>query len=426
MKKMKSQFKVICVVLVIFIVLAGCSSSASDQNGQDDSKTITFWHPYGSENGDGIKLVVEEFEKQHPDINVDAVYIGDTDEKLLTAVAGGNPPDVVYFDRFKIASWASEGSLEDLTELTEGGKVSEDKYYPFAWEESSYDGKLYGIPATTDSRMVFYNKDQFVEVGLDPENPPKTIEELEDAAKKLTIKDGKRFERIGFIPWYGQGTFYGWGWTFGGSFFDKDGNLATATDPKNVEAMEWLTDYAKKYNVEDISGFTDSQGSSTLDPFLTGQISMKFDKSADVESIKKYKPDLNYGVFPLPTPTGEDHTTWSGGYSVVVPKGAEITDETKEFLEFWGGEEAQKIYNETYGSFAVIDSVNDEIGYKDDPVYKEFIDMLPESHSRPVMPEGSLYSNELATALENSIRGIGTPEENLEKVEKKVNKALNK
>lgn len=418
----------ILMLASIATIIAGCSSEKG--GNAEGEKTITVWHAMTSNTGEAFDAVVKEFEKQNPDIKVNSTYIANQgegqNEKLLTSIAGGNPPDVAYFDRFEIASWAAQGSLEDLTELAEKDGITKDRYYPYTWEEASFDGKLYGIPTTTDSRLVFFNKDHFEEAGLDPDNPPKTIEELEAAAEKLTIKKGNSFERIGFIPWYSQGWFYGWGWSFGGDFYDKDTNTVTADHPKNIEALEWMTEYAEKYNVEDISGFTDSQGSGAMDPFLTGQISMKVDGNFGISNIAKFKPDLNYGVFPIPTPTGDNFKTWSGGWSVVIPKGAKNKDEAWEFLKFFGGEEAQKIFSEGSKNFSAIDSVNEELGYKEEPIFKEFISILSESNSRPVMTEGSLYWNELAKAVENAIRGIGTPQENLEKVTESVNAALQK
>ncbi|WP_240468639.1 ABC transporter substrate-binding protein [Gracilibacillus sp. YIM 98692] len=423
------------LLLMAFAVLVGCSSEEgagsdnnSDSGNEEGQTTVKFWHPMTDTSGDAVEEVIEAFEKQNPDINIDATYIANQgegqNEKLLTAIAGGNPPDVAYFDRFEVASWAAQGSLEELTDFAEDDGITKNKYYDFAWAEASYEGGLYGIPTTTDSRLLFYNKDHFDEVGLDPENPPTTIDELEAAAEKLTIKEGNRFERIGFIPWYGQGWFYGWGWSFGGDFYDPSTNTATADHPKNVEALEWMTDFAQKYGVEEIAGFTDSQGDGAMDPFLTGQLSMKVDGNFGVASIEKFKPDLNYGVTPMPTPTGKDHTTWSGGWSVVMPKGAENQEAAWEFLKFFGGEEGQKIFSETSRDFSVIDSVNEELGYKDDSIFSEFINILPKSNARPVMTEGSLYWNELADAVENATRDNGTPQEILEEVSDKVNEAL--
>ncbi|MCM3720053.1 ABC transporter substrate-binding protein [Fictibacillus phosphorivorans] len=432
MKQSKRRVGLLAFVFVLTfsMLLAGCSSDSSSSKGNGDQTTVTFWHPMTDVTGEAVEEVIKAFEKKNPDIKINAVYTANQgegqNEKLLTAVSGGNPPDVAYFDRFEIGSWAAQGSLEDLSKLAEESGVTKDTYYPFAWEEASYEGKLYGMPTTTDSRLVYYNKDHFKEVGLDPENPPKDIAGLEEAAEKLTIKKGKKFKRIGFIPWYGQGWLYGWGWAFGGDFYDPETKTATANDPKVVESLEWIADFAKKYNVEDIAGFTDSQGSGAMDPFLSGQLSMKVSGPWEVSAIKKFKPDLNYGVFPMPTPTGENHTTWSGGWSVVMPKGAKNKEAAWEFMKFFSGEEGQKIFSGIARDFSVIDSVNEELGYKNDPILKEFVEILPNSHHRPVMTQGSLYWNELASAVENATRGNGTPKKLLDKVNDKVNKELKK
>ncbi|MGM0879019.1 MAG: ABC transporter substrate-binding protein [Bacillota bacterium] len=434
MKQNKKRIGLLAIVFVLTIslLLAGCSSNSStSEETKGDQTTVTFWHSQTDTTGEAVEGVIKAFEEKNPDIKINAVYTANQgegqNEKLLTAVSGGNPPDVAYFDRFEIGSWAAQGSLEDLTDLAEESGVTKETYYPFAWEEASYEGKLYGMPTSTDSRLVYFNKDHFEEAGLDPENPPKTIAELEAASEKLTKKDGSRFERIGFIPWFGQGWLYGWGWAFGGEFYNPETKTVTANDPKVIEALQWMTDFAKKYNVEDIAGFTDSQGTgAATDPFLTGQLSMKVSGPWEVSAIKKFSPDLNYGVFPMPTPTGENHTTWSGGWSVVIPKGAKNKDAAWEFLKFFSGEEGQKIFSGIARDFSVIDSVNEELGYKDDPILKEFVEILPSSHHRPVMTQGSLYWNELASAVENATRENGTPEELLNKVTDKVNKELSK
>ncbi|TDL33158.1 ABC transporter substrate-binding protein [Jeotgalibacillus sp. S-D1] len=424
------KFELFIFVFILSMLLAGCSSGSGSSGSGDGQTTVTFWHSLTDTTGDAAEAVIKAFEEQNPDIKIKAVYTANQgegqNEKLLTAVSGGNPPDVAYFDRFEIGSWADQGSLEDLTELAEESGITKDTYYPFAWEEASYDGKLYGMPISTDSRLVYFNIDHFKEVGLDPNNPPETIAELEDAAEKLTIKDGKRFERIGFIPWFGQGWLYGWGWAFGGEFYDPETKTVTANDPKIVEALQWMTDFAQKYDVEDIAGFTDSQGDGAMDPFLTNQLSMKVSGPWEVSAIEKFNPDLNYGVFPMPTPNGENHTTWSGGWSVVIPKGAENKEAAWEFMKFFSGEEGQKIFSEIARDFSVIDSVNEELGYTEDPILGEFVKILPVSNNRPVMTQGSLYWNELASAVENATRGNGTPEELLENVTEKVNKELNK
>ncbi|GIN71414.1 ABC transporter substrate-binding protein [Bacillus sp. J14TS2] len=427
------QFMLIAM-LTLLLFLSGCSSnegaSSGGKKGDDDKTEITFWHGSTGIGLEAMEALVKSFEEAHPDIKVKMVYTEaneGADQKLLTSVTGGNPPDVATFDRFKVGSWADQDALTDLTDMAAADGISRDRYYPYAWDEASYEDKLYAIPYSTDSRLLYYNKDHFKEVGLDPDDPPKTIEELEAAAEKLTIKEGNRFKRIGFIPWYGQGWLYSWGWSFGGEFYDESTGEVIANDPKIVEALEWMVEFGKKYDVEDISGFESSAGSDALDPFISGQLSMKIDGNWTVTGISKFKPDLNYGVTPIPTPTGTDFTTWSGGHSFIIPKGAKNVEAAWEFLKYFGGPEGAKAYySKLEGDFSVQPLVNEELGRGDDPILKEFVDILPNSHHRPVISEGQLLWNELATAVENSTRGNGTPQENLDKATEAVNKALKK
>lgn len=161
-----------------------------------------------------------------------------------------------------------------------------------------------------------------------------------------------------------------------------------------------------------------------MDPFLNGQYSMKVDGPFSVSLIERHKPDLNFGVAPIPTPTGDDFTTWSGGHSLIMPEGSNHPEEAWEFMKFFVGEEGQKIYSEISGDFSVLESVNEEL-FTDDPIYKEFIDILPDSRHRPVISEGQLLWNELDSARDNAVHGNGTPQELLDAVTKRVNDALN-
>ncbi|MBS4178186.1 ABC transporter substrate-binding protein [Lederbergia citrea] len=435
MNRKVKRFAQLSVILILTfsLFLAGCSSKEKTSGGKNSGseggqKEFTLWHGSTGIGLEALKALVESFEKAHPDIKVKMVYTEaneGADQKLLTSIAGGNPPDVATFDRFKVGTYAAQGSLTDLTEMAEADGITEDRYYPYAWQEANYDGKLFAIPYSTDARLLYYNKDHFKEVGLDPENPPKTIAELEEAAEKLTIKEGKRFKRIGLIPWYSQGWLYSWGWSFGGEFYNKDTGEITANDPKIVEALQWMTDFGKKYNVEDISGFESAAGSDALDPFISGQLSMKVDGNWTVTGINKYKPDLNFGVTPIPTPTGTDFTTWSGGHALIIPKGAKNVETAWQFLKYFGSPEgAMAYYSKLEGDFSVQPAVNEELGRSNNPILKQFVDILPNSNHRPVITEGQLLWNELASATENSTRGKGTPQENLDKVTEAVNKAL--
>lgn len=415
------RLRTMVIVLLCLVILLGCSAKDRSLSAE---KVMTFWHDKTGVAAEAVDSIVKGFQKQHQSYKVNSVYVADLTvgggQKLLTAIAGGEPPDAVFFDRFQIASWASQEALTDLTDRVRDSGMNTDLFYKAAWNEVVYKERIYGLPVTTDGRVLFYNKDHFLEAGLDPNRPPATIAELEEYAAKLMLKEGQRYKRLGFVPWLGQGSFYTWGWAFGGDFYDSRTKQVTANEPKLVAAMEWLQDYSEQYEAQKINAFT---GSEAVDPFLTGQVSMEIGNNLLVANLKANNPALNYDIAPIPTPDGEEEMTWSGGYSVVIPRGAEHPDEAWELIRYFAGDEAQELIGKAY--LSAIPEVNERI-FHNDPINKKIMSLLDNAHWRPVIPQGQLLWNELSSAVDLAINGKDTPERLLNEVTARVNTALGK
>ena len=400
--------------------------------GELKKKTITFWHPYGDKvNTAAVEKIATGFMKDHPDVIVKTEFIGGTGsgsgitDKLSAAISGGIAPDVVIFDRFQVGQWADQGLFEDITADVKAAGVTPDQFYKFSWDESSYKGKQYGLPFDTDARALFYNKDMFKESGLDPENPPKTIAELDKAAEKLTVKQGNGYKTLGFYPWDGQGWLYTWGWAFGGNFTDASGKV-TANDPKIIEALKWETSYAKKYGIENITSFA-TAGGADISPFAAKKIGMTISGPWELAGLKTNAPDLNYGVSLIPSPDGAGVGSWAGGFALVVPKGAKDKKDAVDFIKYACTGDGAKVFGEDTTHFMSFQSINAGLGWvKSEPRAKIFIDALPNSHNRPVLSKGQLLWDELATATDNAFHGKGDPKKLLDDVTSKVNKELGK
>ncbi|GAB1582766.1 ABC transporter substrate-binding protein [Phyllobacterium phragmitis] len=162
-----------------------------------------------------IYLVKDEFEKAHPDIklNLKTVQFRDMVNDLARATATGEGPDVTYIDNPEVALFASRGLLLDLTPMIEQSKViRKDDIFPGPLASVTWDGKIYGVPRGANTLALYYNADMFRAKGLDPDKPPRTWDELYEAAKKLTdpAKNvyGLAFSAIAteegtfqFLPW---------------------------------------------------------------------------------------------------------------------------------------------------------------------------------------------------------------------------------
>lgn len=385
---------------------------------------IEWWTP----RGDKVDLqatldVLKDFHGSQDKVRVQPIFIPTTagtqmSEKLLTSIAAGTPPETAEFDRFIVASWAAKGSLTDLSAMASTAKATADQYYPFSWEEASYKGKLYAMPFDTDTRGIYYNMDLFKEASVD--KPPTTIQELDDLAAKLTKKDGRKFVHWGYSPAFRQSFHFAVGLQFGGSFFDMAKNVCTANDPKIVEAFTWMKSYADKYNIEDMEAFASAFGTAGNDPFLTGQIAMIADGDWALASIKQYKPDLNFGVVPMPGKDGPA-PCMAGGWSQVLPKGVKHPDAGFAWISYYTGGDGQKKWNLATGHIPTNIAASNDPGFRENPKHAMFMDFLKTAKNRPAIPAGQVLWNGLGEAQSNILHNKVTPQAAMDALTKQVN-----
>ncbi len=429
--------KKIAILVTCLFIIAALTSIATAQ--EKKPVVVNYWHHFGGGiYHDSVIRLVTEFNNTvglEKGIDVRPTYVPTTagmqsSEKLLAAIAGGVPPEANYFDRFVVGSWAARDSLTMLDDLAAAAGVTEDDYFNFAWQEANYEGHLYALPWDTDDRFFYYNKELFREVGLDPDKPPTTIAEVDEYAEKLTKADeAGKLERIGFIPWYGQGWLYTWGWVFGGDFYDEENHKITANDPKIVAALDWMASYAEKYDVTAIESFSKAFGGEAMNPFIIGQIAMQETGDWTLANLKRYAPDLDYGVVANPSPPGgEKDSTWAGGWSHVIPAGikGEKLEAAWEFISWFCGEYAQREYcKDTYHIPTNKKAAEDPYFYED-PKHALAMSLLPTAHWRPVIPEGDMMWNELREAQDYARYGQKTAQQALDDVTANVQKALDK
>lgn len=415
---------------------AAGGATAAPAAGGAAQATVEWWDSQTGVDEEVTKKMIDTFQQKNPDIKINRTYIAQdqgtqANQKLLTAIAGGTPPDIYKFDRFIVAQFAAQDFLTDLTDLAGKAGVKQDDYWPFAWEEANYNGKLYALPYDTDTRALWYNKDIFKEAGLDPEKPPQNITELADMSEKLTKKDGNKITRFGFNPVADQTAVYVYGFAWKGVFQDPATKKITSANPKVVESMKWLADFAKSIGTDQLDAFVAAcQGSNCNDAndyFWTGQTAMVISGNWKVAQAKKFKPDVKYGVVPFPGPEGSaPYASWAGGWSWVIPKGAKNVEPAWKVISWVAGPEGQDMYNKGTYHIPTNKKAAADPYYSQDPLHKVFMDLLPVSHTRPPIPAGSLLWDELVKARDAIWHGTVQPEDALKAVDDKVNAELDK
>ncbi len=236
------------VFLVVLLLLVSLPGNAGEQ-------LITFWNTFGT--GQPKKAVddlVVRFNEEHKGTwRVELLDVMAMEQKILTATAGGVAPDIALFDRFRIATFAERGAFRDIKDIYPKMGLKPGDFFDPCFQECVYKNGVYALAFNTDVRVLFYNRKIFREAGLNPDRPPKNWKELRTFAEKLTVWDQNKYlRRMGFSPIHGNSWLYLYGWQKGGSFVRDEGRKITFTDPKIVEALQWMKDMCEYYGIEEL------------------------------------------------------------------------------------------------------------------------------------------------------------------------------
>ncbi len=263
-------------------------------------------------------------------------------EKFVAAIASGTAPSGLDFDRFQVATYANRKVFAALDDYVKRDKFEMKRFFPATVDEAmGLDKKLFGIPRSTDCRLLYWNKDLFREAGLDPEKAPATWDELRQAAIRLSKRNAAGFDRIGFHTEEGQSHYHLFAWQAGGGFQTPDGKRATLTQGPNQEGLEFMTAMMKDIGTWDaVKAYRDGWGKDGQQAFLIGQLGMVYQTNNYLSTIARFRPDMKFGAAQPPSRrAGDKPMTWSGGFSFTIVRDSKDQDVTWELVKFLSSEE---------------------------------------------------------------------------------------
>lgn len=312
---------------------------------------VTYWTIYPATDPYTPKhqAYIDQFTADHPDIEIihQGTNFWDYFTKLKTAQAGGDVIDVYWHDIVSTKFRAKNNVAADLKLFLKKDDIDMSQWTQNDIDTVSFNKGIYAMVFSSDSRILYYNKDHFIAAGLDPDSPPTTFEQLKEYAQKLTIyetEDHKRLLQVGFHPRLGNNAIQQIVWPMGGTFFDKNGN-PTLNRPENIAAVQWWIDIAQSYPLRAMNGFTSehSEGTGKDQSFMQGATSIVIDGDWLAWQIEKYNPELNYGVAAVPYTSEEYRSSWSGGFTLEMSakSAGDTAAAAWEFMKYMTGVEVQ-------------------------------------------------------------------------------------
>jgi multiple sugar transport system substrate-binding protein len=266
-------------------------------------------------------------------------------EKVLTQIAGGTPPDVLFVEVNNFKEFALRGVLEDLTPLLLNDKsINIKDYYPEIIDRFTIDGHLYVIPRDiAPICVIYYNKKMFREAGLAYPKEGWNWDQFLETAKKLVKKDAQgKTVQFGFLDEWP--IWEAWAYSNGGALVDNVKNPAKCVmdSKETIGGIQFRQDLIYKYGVMPLpsqivySGSFDASGL-----FISGKIGMFYSgiwKTPFLREIKNF--DWDVVTFPRGPKGISAFPTGGSGYAIV--KMSKNKKDAWEMVKRLSGAQGQK------------------------------------------------------------------------------------
>ncbi|MBD2361013.1 ABC transporter substrate-binding protein [Anabaena minutissima FACHB-250] len=419
------QYKLHRVLLLMLIGILAVSGCQAIRSGVEASQVthITFWHGVNPPaNRDVLQRLVDKFNQTHPNIQVESLYVGQQDQqmpKILAAVVGNAPPDLLWFNPTITGQLVELGALISVDEMLSKSPIK-DEIDPTLYSSMEYQGKLWSVPFATNNVGIFYRPSLFKAAGI--KAIPRTWDEFRQVAKQLTrdIDGDGQIDQYGMFLPLGKGEFtvFTWlpfMWSGGGELVSGDGHSAAGVMlPENPGAIAALQFWRNL--VEDGSTMLSGpeRGYET-DPLLSGKVAMQINGPWNLGQLQT--TDIDFGVFPLPV--NQNPATSIGGENLFFFKTTpERQKAAFKFAEYTMSEEFQTEIALAAGYLPI------NLKSRESAKYQEFVQRLPQvkvfleqakyGRSRPIFPGYNRISDSIGRAVEAVVLGQSSPKEALQ------------
>ena len=303
----------------------GPSGTGGSQSGRTtvtgEPVTIEYWGLW--EPSQVFEQVIADFESENPGVSVQYSKQSHQDyrERLQTAIASGNGPDVFRFH----ATWTPmmRNDLQPLPSSVITANDLQSKYYPVASQQLQLNGQPIGVPIMYDGLALLYNKDIFDTAGV---QPPQTWSELRTTASKLTVRSGNTIQRAGVA----LGTA-----TNVDHFSDILAllllqNGADPSKPNSAFTRDAITFYTNFTKADKV--WSETLPNSTV-AFARGEVAMIFAPSWRLHEIQAMNPDLDLGVVPVPK-LSDERLAWASYWAEGVSARSNKKEAAQAFVAY--------------------------------------------------------------------------------------------
>jgi len=303
--------------------------------------TLTVWLMTGDSVPAVYNAVNKAFESEYPGwtVNIEIQQWGGIGAKIISALAGSTPPDVMELGNTDVSYFAASGGLTNLA--PDKSQFQNSANWLSGLEgPAEYNGGLYAIPELAGDRAVMYNKAMFKAAGI--ESPPTTLSELlgDGAVLKNLYKNRAGFSAF-YLPgeeWYADVSFV---WAEGGQIAIKQGGKWVG-DLDAKQSLDGLQEYQAFQNFMSTPASQDVTEANPSDAqiFASGKSAMFYDGSWNLSTIVADNKAMagNIGVFVMPGVTAATPApVFLGGSDLGIAKNSPNQAQALAWVKLYAG-----------------------------------------------------------------------------------------
>ncbi|SDJ70836.1 ABC transporter substrate-binding protein [Billgrantia gudaonensis] len=405
---------------------------AGQATAQQEPVELTMYYPVavGGALTDVIDGLVADFEAEHPDIAVDAIYAGNYDDtrvRAMSAVEAGDSPQLSVMFSIDLYELLEQDVIVAFDEVVESEEEREwvDSFYPALMENGMLDGQTYGIPFQRSTIVFYWNKEAFAAAGLDPDTPPETWEEMAEMA--ATIREAGEDDQWGvMVPstGYPYWMFQAFAFQNGHRLMSEDGTEVYFNDPAAVEALEYWVSLASEH--EAMPDGTLEWGTLRQN-FIEESTAMMWHSTGNLTAVKN-EADFDFGVAMLPMNTQRGSPTGGGNFYLFKDSSEEERRAAMTFIRWMTAPERAAAWSIETGYMGVSPAAYETEALRE--YVEEFPpaavarDQLEHATAELATYQGGRVRRALDNAVQAALTGQMTPQEALDQAQAEADAAL--
>jgi multiple sugar transport system substrate-binding protein len=386
------------------LALAACGSSTSSagSGGSSGSTTLKF---FGADYGTGPAnsttrywdAIATAFHQVNPSITVDVQTVPWTDfpTKVQTLVQNKQFPDILEGDA--APQFAQSQLLYKDSQVLSPSMLA--NMMPTFLKDGQYQGADYGMPFTTSTRALYYNKKIFATAGIS--SPPRTWAQLQSDAAKIKAK--------GFVG-YGmplgseeaQAEALLWFLGNGGGYENASGKYVI-NSPQNVATLRFMSQLVKSGDTQPSPGTTDRK--DVWAQFAQGRVGMMLGSPAVIPIIAAagVLKSADYTTADVPGKSAPLVSTLGVHDDIVAFNTGGHASAIKKFLDFAYQDKYQLQFDHEYDLLPATKSAAASMARN--PMFAAFLQNIPHSVNYPAQTSWTTVQDQIQTTLGQAVTG---------------------